>query len=296
MTVAQVLVVGAAGVTGQHIIKAVKASKDTKWEVRAGILAHEHKEEQERALGKFEIATVPIDCTHNVDACAEAMKDVEELVVIPPPGLMEKAGQVKCLLEAAKKAKVKFVLLVSMYGVDEPDFIFGQTYRQFEECMGAADFPAHCIVRPQYYVQNLLLLRDRVRKGDLPFPIGSGKFAPIDADDVGEAVCAILKNPSAHAGKVYNLTGPKAMTAEDIAQVFSKVTGKTIKATDDATTAKAHLKQSISPSELLGILELYQVVASGKLCEVSKDAESLLGHPGTSLEQWAKEHEEMFKQ
>lgn len=294
MTVANVLVIGAAGVTGKHILKALKADKETKWDIKAGILMHENREEQEKAFSKFEVKTVELD-THNPDHCVEVMRDVDELVIVPPPS-MEKMGCVKCCITAAGKAKVKFVVLVSMYGADESDFLFGETYKQLEECLNAPDYPAHCIVRPQYYVQNLLLLRDMVRKGELPIPIGRGKFAPIDADDVGDAVCTILKNPSVHAGKVYNLTGPKSLTAEEMAVIFSKITNTTIKAKDDPSLAKAHLKQSIPAPEILGVLELYQVIATGKLGETSKDLTMLIGREGTTLDQWTKEHVEMFKQ
>lgn len=294
MTVANFLIVGGAGVTGKHILKSMKASKETKWDIKAAVLVSENREEQERAFSKLEVTTVPLDPS-NIDGCIQVMKDVDELVIIPPPS-MDKLECVKHCLKSAEKAKVKFVVLVSMYGVDEPDFLFGEAYRQLEECMKDPNYPAHCIVRPQYYVQNLLLLRDQVRKGELPFPIGKGKFAPIDADDVGDVVCKILKEPSAHAGKIYNLTGPDSMTSDQIAKVFSKVIGTEVKPTDDAVTAKSHLKQSIPSHELLGVLELYQVIASGKLSESTKDAEHLLGHPGTSMEQWAKEHVEMFKQ
>lgn len=294
MTVAKVLVVGAAGQTGKHILKALMQDKEAKWSVQAGIFAQE-KEEQERSLSKFEgLETVVLDWSDQ-EKLVERMRDVEEVVLVPPPNAYKMLIMQHCI-KAAQKARVKFVCMVSMYGAEEPDFVFGHQFHELEEMAKAeGGFRSFCIVRPQYYVQNLLLLRDLVKKGTLPIPIGKERFAPIDADDVGLAVAKILKEPSQHAGKVYNLTGPAAMSTAEMAKVLGQVSGQSVTPSDDAAVAKAHLKQAIPPTELLGVLELYQVIAAGKLTETTNDAETLLGEKGTPFETWAKEHVEFFK-
>lgn len=294
MTVANVLVVGAAGQTGKHILKALLQEKEAKWAVKACIFS-DGREEQEKALSKFEGLDVVTLEAHNVDKLAEAMKEADEIVIVPP-ATADKFTIMKSCIQASRKAKVGFVLLVSMYGADEPDFLFGQQFKDIEEAIKSeADFKSYCIIRPQFYVQNLLLLKDMVKKGQLPVPIGSGKFAPIDADDMGLAVCKILKEPSKHQGKCYNLTGPVAMSTEEMAKKLSELVGQEVKASDDTATAKAHLKQSIPATELLGVLELYQVIAAGKLNQCTEDAEKLLGTKWTTFEQWAKEHVDFFK-
>lgn len=294
MTTAKVLVVGAAGQTGKHILKALIEDKEAKWTPLAGIFAQD-KEEQERSLSKFENVTRVVMDWHNEEQMVQNLRDVDEVVLVLPPTADKKAVMQACI-RAIHAARVKFTVMISMYGVDERDFVFGQMYHEVEASLKSeAEFRAHCIVRPQYYVQNVLLLRDMIKKGQLPFPIGGGRFAPIDADDVGQAVCTILKNPIQHSGKVYNLTGPAALTSEEMAKTFSELTGQEVKVNDSTSIAKAHLKQAIPSAELLGVLELYQVIADGKLGETSPDLEHLLGRRGCSLEQWAKVHVEFFK-
>lgn len=294
MTVPSVLVLPAAGQTGKHILKALTQDKKTNWTIKAGILAHD-REDQERSLQKFEdLEKVTID-VHDQSKLVQLMRDVDEVVLVPPP-TADKMMVMKNCIKAAHDARVKFLCFVSMYGVDEPDFVFGQQFKELEGMLKSTEgFRSYCILRPQYYVQNLLLLRDLAKKGTLPIPIGQGRFAPIDADDVGLAVCKILQEPSQHAGKVYNLTGPKAMTVDEMAKTIGHQVGQEIKASDDAALAKAHLKQTIPATELLGILELYQVIAQGKLNETTEDAAKLLGHPGSTFEDWTKEHVEFFK-
>lgn len=294
MTVAKVLVVGAAGQTGKHILKALLQDKEAKWTVQAAICAQQ-QEEQKRSLSKFEgLETIPVDW-YDRSQLVECMRDVDEVVLVPPSKPDKMLITERCI-KAAREARVKFVCLISMYGADEPDFVYGHQFLELEEMAKAEEgFRSFCIVRPQYYVQNLLLLRDLVKKGTLPIPIGRERFAPIDADDVGLAVARILREPAQHVGKVYNLTGPAAMSTEEMAKVLGQARGQSVAPSDDAAVAKAHLKQAIPPSELLGVLELYQVIAAGKLNGTTSDAETLLGKKGTSFETWAKEHIEFFK-
>jgi uncharacterized protein YbjT (DUF2867 family) len=50
------------------------------------------------------------------------------------------------------------------------------------------------------------IARDRT----IRLPFGSGRTSPIDTLDVAEAIAAILASPTAHVGKVHQLTGPRS--------------------------------------------------------------------------------------
>jgi len=103
MTQAKVLIVGAAGQTGKHILKALIQEKDTKWSIQAGIFTEEG-EEQERSLQKFEgLEKVRLDW-HNLEQLATHMRDVDELILIPPPKAEKIAVMMACI-QAAHKAR-----------------------------------------------------------------------------------------------------------------------------------------------------------------------------------------------
>jgi uncharacterized protein YbjT (DUF2867 family) len=73
-----------------------------------------------------------------------------------------------------------------------------------------------------------LYLAPMIRAGLLHVPIGTGRHAPIAAEDQARVIVGILENPAPHRGKVYPLFGPVESTYQEIAQTLSRVLGKEI--------------------------------------------------------------------
>ena len=57
---------------------------------------------------------------------------------------------------------------------------------------------------------------------------GPAETSPIDTRDVAEVIAAVLENPDAHVGKVYELTGPKSQDMQAVAAEYSEALGRTI--------------------------------------------------------------------
>jgi uncharacterized protein YbjT (DUF2867 family) len=51
-----------------------------------------------------------------------------------------------------------------------------------------------------------------IRAGLLHVPFGTGRHAPIAAEDQARVIVGILENPSQHGGKAYPLYGPVEFT------------------------------------------------------------------------------------
>ena len=64
-----------------------------------------------------------------------------------------------------------------------------------------------------------------IRAGVLHVPFGTGRHAPIAAEDQARVIVGILENPNPHRGQVYPLYGPVEFTYAEIAQVLSRVLG-----------------------------------------------------------------------
>ena len=67
--------------------------------------------------------------------------------------------------------------------------------------------------------------------------MGPNRFPLVDARDVGAAAAMVLRDPAAHPGKAYALTGPVAVSYEELAKTLSAIT-------DHAVTYEA-----VSPPE-----------------------------------------------
>src|SRR5260221_12219186 len=64
-----------------------------------------------------------------------------------------------------------------------------------------------------------------IRAGVLHVPFGTGRHAPIAAEDQGRVIVGILEKPNPHRRLVYRLYGPAEFTYAEIAQVLSRVLG-----------------------------------------------------------------------
>ena len=64
-----------------------------------------------------------------------------------------------------------------------------------------------------------------IRAGVLHVPFGTGRHAPIAAEDQARVIVGILENPNPHRRQVYPLYGPVEFTYAEIAQVLSRVLG-----------------------------------------------------------------------
>jgi uncharacterized protein YbjT (DUF2867 family) len=64
-----------------------------------------------------------------------------------------------------------------------------------------------------------------MRQSDCP---SARRTSPIDAQDVAEVVATILASPTAHIGKVYELTGPRSQDMHAMAAEYSDALVRTI--------------------------------------------------------------------
>jgi uncharacterized protein YbjT (DUF2867 family) len=75
----------------------------------------------------------------------------------------------------------------------------------------------------------LIFTSDSVRESNqIRLPFGEGKTSPVEAEDVGRVVAALLSNPQPLIGKIYHLTGPQSENMHFYAQEYSKALGRTI--------------------------------------------------------------------
>src|SRR5207253_631505 len=65
----------------------------------------------------------------------------------------------------------------------------------------------------------------------------TGRVPHIDVVDIAATAASILTSPSSHAGKTYYLTGPEALTQNQVAEKLSKVSGKSISYVDIPNSA-----------------------------------------------------------
>jgi uncharacterized protein YbjT (DUF2867 family) len=134
------------------------------------------------------------------------------------PGAIEKLDS---LVETATDVGVQHLVLLSGRGEHHA--------RLGEEVVRASglDFT---IVRAAWFAQNFSegYLRDPVLAGVLPMPGGEIAEPIVDIDDIADVAVAALTEEG-HAGKLYEVTGPRLMTFAEMAEQLSQATGRPIR-------------------------------------------------------------------
>jgi len=146
------------------------------------------------------------------------------------------------------------------------------------------------VLRLRWFAQNLTedFLADAVARGDLRLPAGDGAEAFVDADDIAEVAVAALTDDS-HAGREYDLTGPRTLTFGDVADEITAAIGRTVSYTP--LSAPAYIAEQIAdgvPEEWARFSAgLYAQIASGALDSTSTDIADVLGRPARDFREFA---------
>lgn len=214
------LVTGATGSTGGHTVNLLL---ERGYRVRA--VAH-RQDERSRRLQERGVEVVYGDLL-DFDFVLASMQGVEGAYFCYPirPGILQATAY---LAQAAKRAGAKIV--VNMSQISAREDAKSQSARDHwlaERVFDGFGVPvAH--LRPTYFAEWFLHNAAMVRQGLLQLPFGTGKHAPIPAEDQARVIAGILENPEQYAGQVYPLYGPVEYTHQEIVEVIGRVLGKRV--------------------------------------------------------------------
>jgi uncharacterized protein YbjT (DUF2867 family) len=140
-----------------------------------------------------------------------------------------------------------------------------------------------------------------IKAGLLHVPFGSGKHAPIAAEDQGRVIAGILENPAAHRGKTYPLFGPVEYTYRQIAEVLSRVLGKPVEYKQVEFQLFQQTLQAGGRASTVGNPFLFQhlqevaIDHQNGIFEGTNDlVEKLGGRPPMTLEEFVSKHRNAF--
>ena len=86
-------------------------------------------------------------------------------------------------------------------------------------------------IRPTFFAEWLIfpwVLDTIVKEGKIALPYGTGRHAPIAAEDQARFIASVLMQPSGHIGKTYELCGPLELDHHGIADEISKIIDRKI--------------------------------------------------------------------
>ncbi|MFZ2451656.1 MAG: NmrA family NAD(P)-binding protein [Methylovulum miyakonense] len=83
---------------------------------------------------------------------------------------------------------------------------------------------------PGFFADNTFFVTEfAIQLGLMPLPFGKGKNPPISNEDLGLVIASLLKNPQPYIGQRLRPTGPKSLSSQEMASIFSKVVGRKVR-------------------------------------------------------------------
>ena len=193
-------------------------------------------------------------------------------------------GATEAIAELSRLARAKGLeRIVLLSGRGEPGA------QRAEAALQASGVP-WTNVRASWFNQNFSegYLLDGVLAGEVALPAGSVAEPFIDVDDIADVVVAALTHER-HANKLYEVTGPRALTfAQAVAEIASSA-GRPISYRQVSPEDFAASMRPFVPEEIVHLLhELFTVVLDGRNSEVAHGVEQALGRPARDFSDYSR--------
>jgi uncharacterized protein YbjT (DUF2867 family) len=149
---------------------------------------------------------------------------------------------------------------------------------------------AWTVVRASWFNQNFSegYLRDGVLAGEIALPAGAVPEPFVDADDIAEVAAAALTDRR-HAGKLYEVTGPRALTFAQAVAEIAAAADRPIQYRQITTEEfTAGLRPHLSADMIALMLELFTTVLDGRNSTVAHGVEQALGRPARDFSDYAR--------
>jgi uncharacterized protein YbjT (DUF2867 family) len=236
-----------------------------------------------------DVAVGDLDDQASID---KAMVDVTTVILVSPA---VPAQELNIVASAARAGVGHVVKASSKASADSP--IARRRWQAEIEAGLAASGLAHTLLRSNAYMQNILALaRAITTTSGFGSAAGKGRSGMVDVRDVAAVAAEIAAAPVTHNGKTYRLTGPEAISNYDVAEVLSKLLGRTITYTELSfdETKDAMIKAGVPAPIAEMNAQAFALTADGDAEWVTDDVAALLGRPARSFEQFAADYAVAF--
>ncbi len=296
------LITGAGGGIGSVSRSVVELLVGGPRRVRAMVRRDDDRADALRRMG----AEVVVGDLTNPRDVANAMAGVDRMffnMSVSPDYLT--ATSIVCAV-ALEAAPVDVIVNMSQMTVSQMTLTSTSESKQHrlhwlaEHIMNWAVVPA-IHVRPTIFMENPLLTMLAARsireRGALVLPFGAGRTSPIAAADVARVVAAVLRDPIARIGAVYELTGPEALDINGIAEQYSRALGRPVDAQDmslDDWTQNVLAPIGLPPHVEQHIATMARLHREDRYNRSSDDVAKITGFPAQTVEQYVAAHADMF--
>lgn len=159
-----------------------------------------------------------------------------------------------------------------------PDAVFTLARDHFatEEYIRATGI-RYTLLRDSFYSDLMPALagEDGIIRG----PAGNGQVAVVSRADIVRTAATVLRDPTAHRNRTYDLTGPEALTLTEIAGTLTEARGTPVMFFNETLAEVYESRKGFGAADwqVEAWVSTYTAVAANELAAVSSDIETITG-------------------
>ena len=221
-TEGRVLITGASGLAGSAVTREfVRSSYPVRVLVRNRAAA--------RAFEAFPTVEVVEGDMLRPETLTDALSGVDRVLLISSPDQQMVETQ-STFIDAAKRSSVQHIVKfsgLSAADVNTP-FVFGSMHAEIESYLERSGLSWTHLRPSQFMTEYLREAPTILAQSALFLPLKDAKLVPVDTADIAK-VAYLLLTTSGHEGKTYAMSGPAALSMDEIAEQISLAVNKTVR-------------------------------------------------------------------
>jgi uncharacterized protein YbjT (DUF2867 family) len=282
-----ILVTGASGSTGGELIRHLSARRIP---VRA--MVRRPQAQAYDASSGVEYVTADFEDPVSI---RRAVDGVERAFLVTNSSERTEAQQIR-FVEAARAAGLRRIVYLSQLNAAKNSPVRFLRYHAVVEEVISFSGISFTHLRPNLFMQGFLAFRSSIAsQGKFFAPAGDARVSIVDIRDI-VAVAAIALTGSGHEGKIYDVTGPEALTHSDMAFRLSDALGKQVAFIDISESAmrEALAGHGFPKWQTEGLIEDYAHYRRGEASSVSNLVPDVTGVSSHTFRTFALDYKEAF--
>ncbi len=221
------------------------------------------------------------------DKLLSLFSDIDAAFLMSPGGLTPQDEILIPLIEAAKKAYVKKVVLMTSVGANLSD---ETPFRKAELALINSGME-YVIVRPNWFMQDFQTFWTQgiVENNAVQVPAGEGKTSFIDVVDIAEVISKVLTTEKFN-GQELDITGSESLSHGEVAEILTTTLGRKITYNDMNADdlANAYRSYGMDSGFVDFLMEILGYLKKGYNSGITNSVEEVIGRKPITFAEYAK--------
>lgn len=217
-----------------------------------------------------------------------ALEGVDVLFMVSAPESEDRLSKHLAFVDAAAASGVRHIVYLSfMNAAPDATFSLARTHFHTEERIKASGM-TYTFLRDNFYADFFVELPDE--EGRILGPAGDGRVGVVAREDAGRVAAGVLVDPGRYENQTLDVTGPEALTLDEIAAILTRVQGRPVTYVRE-TVEEAYESRKKWPAaqwEYDSWVSTYTSIARGEMDVVSTTVRDVTGRDPLTFEEVAR--------